>query len=79
MSISVTALTKSKVINMKDKQVMQNAYNEARKKKVIESLQALDAETVCAYADSIFFETFETPAERWIKDAKEFNNDIIPF
>lgn len=71
-------LAGNKGINMIDK-IMQNAYNEAKKKKIIESLQALDAETVCANADSIFFESFETPAERWIKTAKAFHADIVPF
>ena len=67
------------VINMNSKEHKQNSYNEARKEKIIASLQALDAETVCANADSIFFESFETPAERWTKTAKSFHDDIVPF
>ena len=64
---------------MNNQELKQNAYNEARKKAIIDSLISVDAEVICAWADSVFFDTFETPVERVEKVAKEFNDNIIPF
>lgn len=77
----VTAKTMDvdKGISMNDKEMKQNSYNEARKAKIIESLNSKDAETICAWADSIFFGSFETPAERVAEVAKSFHKEIIPF
>lgn len=59
--------------------IKQNAYNNARKKKIIESIQAVEANDVCAWAESVFFSTFETPAEHIKGEADKFHKDIVPF
>jgi len=64
---------------MTDSEIKQNAYYEAKKKKVLESLQGENAQDICDWSDSIFFSTFETPSEQVVRVAKEFQKDITPF
>ena len=64
---------------MTESEIKQNAYYEAKKKKIIDSLQAKDAQTLCDWSDSIFFNTFETPSEQVDRLADKFQLDITPF
>lgn len=64
---------------MTESQLKQNAYNNARKKKIIESIKAIEADDLCAWAESVFSSTFETPAEHIKSEADKFHKDIVPF
>lgn len=64
---------------MTDKEMKQNAYNEARKAKIIESIKNLNAEDVSLWAEDIFSTSFDTPAQHIISRADAFRKDAIPF
>lgn len=64
---------------MSDLQIKQNALYAAKKEKIIESIEAMEARDVSEWSESLFFSAFETPAEHIQKCAKEFREDITPF